>query len=127
MLAATIASIVLIIIGIILMTLGYTLFNNETLGILGSFLIFVNFIIVYGCFTKTENVLGDFFAYRYFLKNDDIVTSLIYNYSKLSMNYHEIRKNNTYLREKLLNCFERKIKENIIDLDALVITTGFIN
>lgn len=127
MLVATTASIVLIIIGTILATLGYTMFNNETMGILGSFLIFVNFIIVLGCFTKSENVLGDFFAYRCFLKDDDIVTSLIYNYSKLSMSYHEIRKNNTYLREKLLNCFESKIKENIIDLDALVITTGFIN
>lgn len=127
MLMAPIASIVVMILGIILLILGYAVMKNEPLEIIASFLIFINFIIVVGCFSKNGNVYGDFLAYKYIFQEEDAALLLIYNYAAISTNYHAIRNNNDYMRDKLVKCFEKKLSKKIIDIDILIIATIFIN
>ncbi|TYQ17857.1 UNVERIFIED_CONTAM: hypothetical protein Cloal_0229 [Acetivibrio alkalicellulosi] len=127
MLVATISGFIMTIIGLVILIIGYTFFENENISILGSLLLFINFLFLAGAFTRTTNASGDYFAYKYMFNDAEISTHLIYDYMKFSVKYNEIRSNSSYLRNKLVLCFKKKINEKLVNIDAIVIATTFIN
>gem|GEM_PF-1025398 len=127
MLCATISGIIMSILGLVLIIIGYVAGENKSLVDVGGLLFAINFVLVINCFARSGNVGGDYFAYKYMFKNNEISAQFIFNYIKLSSNYNEIRRNNTYLRKMLIKIFERKVEEDITNIDAISIATGFIS
>ncbi len=127
MLFATVSGIVMTVFGLGLIILGYIVGDSSNLITVGCMFLLVNFILVINSFNRTGNTGGDYFAYKYIFNNYEVAAQFIFNYMKLSSNYDKLRKNSNYLRKMLTEIFERRVKENIIDVDAISIATGFIS
>jgi hypothetical protein len=127
MLSATLSGIFMTILGFILFIVGFIYRGNEAFITFACLLIAVNIVLVSSSFTRNENASGDFFAYKYIFKDEEISAQVVFSYMKMSANYYEIRKNSKYLRDMLVCIFEKKIKKNTIDIDAISIATSFIN
>lgn len=115
-----IVSLLLIIVGILLFTLG------GYLNIIGLSLIFVNATLFLTCFIKQEGVYGDFPAYKAYKEDNFFAALMMYQYAMFAVDYENIRINNTYLRNILLKGLVPRIKNKKTDLLTVACVATFI-
>lgn len=107
------APIVNILIGVASLLIGIPLMKysptylKPTMAILVVFFIIISILTTISCLVKNDIVIGDFPAYKLF-KNDEFFSIVqIYQYITLAENGRELRKDNIFLREKLIFQLEK--------------------
>ena len=93
----------------------------------GIALIIINLILFFSCFIKMDGVYGDFPAYKAYKEDDFFAALMMYQYAILAVDYIEIRKNNTYLRNILLKGLYPRIKKKKTDILTVSCVTTFIS
>ncbi len=115
-----ITSFILILVGILF------LFGNNNMTRIGLLFIIVNSFLFLGCFIKADGVYGDFPAYKAFKEDDFFAALMMYQYAMFAVDYKNIRKNNTYLRNVLIKEVQPRMERRQLDLLTVSCATTFI-
>ncbi|HHX59950.1 MAG TPA: hypothetical protein GX707_04300 [Epulopiscium sp.] len=115
-----IVSFLLILVGGLLFTI------NGYLRVTGIMFICINLIMFFSCFIKMDGVYGDFPAYKAYKEDDFFAALMMYQYAMFAVDYENIRKNNTYLRNILFKGLIPRVENKKTDILTVACVATFI-